>query len=441
MATIGGENTATTLTSNFKEVYADDLKDLRPQKYILQSRIGFKASAKLGKLYHQPVLLAREGGFSYKQSAAAPFTYGAAIPSVIKDAQLQGSQIFGHATIDFEAAAKGESTKNAFKNSVGIVIESLWDASQHRQECDLWYGQNPTAGSSIAGANIGVVSAVSSAVITISDAEWASGIYTACEGNQIQFFKADYTVLRGSGDSAGSYASGVAGTCTITKVDPVNKKLTIDFAPSSTAIIATDVIHWATNHANPIGGPADGGSNSMLGLHGILNTTSGNLLNISTDYSKWAPSQVACNGNLTLKLVQIGVAKAKQKGLDEPVALLISDATWAILCNDWASLVRFDKDTGTYTLGAEALKIRANNIKVDIMTSTYCKEGYAYMIPFSEFTRIGATDLTTEIPGRKGQELFTLVPGTNTYEFQTYQHIALFGMPGKCTIFTGITNI
>ena len=59
-------NTVDTLNGNFKEVYSDKIDNLIPDGVKLYNMIPFaKESKQLGNLYHQPVILQLEHGFTY----------------------------------------------------------------------------------------------------------------------------------------------------------------------------------------------------------------------------------------------------------------------------------------------------------------------------------------------------------------------------------------
>lgn len=56
-------NAVDSLQGHFKEVYADKIKDLRPEGSKLLTAIDFISSDKMaGAFYHQPVMLSHEHG-------------------------------------------------------------------------------------------------------------------------------------------------------------------------------------------------------------------------------------------------------------------------------------------------------------------------------------------------------------------------------------------
>ena len=80
---------------------------------------------------------------------------------------------------------------------------------------------------------MGVISAISSDVITFTDATWAPGIWVGMEGAVVEIFDSALTTKRVSPETA-----------IVTAVDVANKKITIDATPTSTA--ATDRVFFQT---------------------------------------------------------------------------------------------------------------------------------------------------------------------------------------------------
>ena len=66
--------------------------------------------------------------------------------------------------------------------------------------------------------------------------------------------------------------------------------------------------------------------------------------------------------------------------------------------------------------------------------------GKDWIIPQERFMKIGATDLTFNVPGR-GDQFFENVPNYAGYELRAYADLALIcGAPGMTVSITGIVN-
>jgi len=148
-------------------------------------------------------------------------------------------------------------------------------------------------------------------------------------------------------------------------------------------------------------------------------------------------------GNLTLKKIYDGVAKAVSKGLMEDVHVLVSPATYAVLANDQASLRRYDAKYSSKDAenGFEAVSFYGQNGKIEILSHPMVKEGEAICYPKGKAERIGATDVTFQTPGTEGGEMFKHLPDSTGYECRLYSEQAIFlPCPAKSVLFTGITN-
>jgi hypothetical protein len=181
----------------------------------------------------------------------------------------------------------------------------------------------------------------------------------------------------------------------------------------------------------------------MLGLHLIGSIGAGTtLFNVSTNYSLWRANAVAAGGvNLSFETIMRAIAAAVGKGLDEELTLLVNPLTWATLLTDQAALHRHGDSKGaSYEVGSDSIMFHSMVGTIKIISSIYCKEGYAYMFAPSMFKRIGSTDLTFRLPDR-GDEFFYQHPTKTAYGLRCYTSQALFTeAPGKMVLISGIDN-
>lgn len=422
---MAGENTVTQLNSNFKTIYGDRLKWLLSKNLQLIKSFRFKSSAKLGKTYQQPVVLKHEHGFTYAApgaSGAAGVAFIAAVPGFIENAEINGSQIFLRSALDYESAAKGASSKGAFVDSVGYLIENMWQSSQKRQEIELGYGQQ----------QLGVLTAASTTtILTISDATWSPGIWAGQEG-------ATLDITDGPGTSNLAVNSTTRGT--ILSIDMVAKTITLLAALTGAPASGSHRVFFGTQKSVAGTPQTNLVTQSMIGLDGILsNPTALHGINTAS-YSLWKSEQIALTSNLDIGDIETGIAKIRAKGAEGDYKLLYSPATQAKLLTNLSALTRFSAGDSKYKQGADGIVIRCGGMDVEMVDWVYCYEGSAYLINPDDFMRIGASDLTYKTPGR-GDELFILTPGFGSYELQTYQNLSLFCQaPGRQARFTGIVN-
>ena len=77
---------------------------------------------------------------------------------------------------------------------------------------------------------------------------------------------------------------------------------------------------------------------------------------------------------------------------------------------------------------------------IEIHSSIYCKEGYAYVLPKDCYQRIGSSDITLDQPGFEGKFL-KLLENANAYEMRAYTDQALVcHQPGTSTLLTFIKS-
>jgi hypothetical protein len=409
-------NTTSTMNAIFKRRYADKLERLIPEEYVLSSAISFNKKKKLGRVYHMPVVLEREHGVTYAASGDGNFTLDAPIAGQTEETEVQGSQCVIRGAIDYEALAKGAGKgDHSFEDSNDLLVENMSLSMRDRLEIALWYGRD----------ELGTVGGVAGNVITMTTAEWASGIWTGAGGAKIEAFTAAGTAQR-------------LGTMTITSVDIAARTVTVDAAAAGLA--ATDRLFFKTEHTCP-GGVAT--PKNMVGLHAIAVNT-GSLWGIDAAvYPLWKSCSLAVGGvQLSFEACQDLIALLMAKGYKGEGNLYVSPQTWAKMMTDQAALRRHGdpNKSGNYEMGAEKLTFWTQAGKLNIISSCLVKEGYGYILQPKNFTRIGATDITFNIPGRGG-EFFRQQDDQAGIEIRAFYHQALFTKaPGKIGLLTGIVN-
>jgi hypothetical protein len=427
-------NTVSTLNGLFKEVYAEVLQDVKPKGLKLQTDIKFAPRSQMpGNKFHQPVSLTHESGFTYAGADSGAFDINDAIAATYKDATIVGTQMLGKEQLSYEAAARAsKGGTQAFRSALDTMVENMFVSAKKRVEIDLFYGQN----------GLGTISAVSfgggagADTITITAAEWATGIWAGWEGAQIEIYSTN--AASGTQRTTGSTGTPANQTYfTILKIDVLTRVITLSEDVSGTGIPTTsDHVFWRSAKTSTA-------HNVFAGLHTIL-TTSGSLFGIdNATFSLWKADSVAAGSAvLTFSMLSNACALAVGKGLDEDVNAYVNPNVWADVLDAEVSRVQHTKGEGGafYEVGAEGIRFYSQNGTILIKSSNYVKQGYAYVIAPKLFKRIGATDITFKLPDR-GDEFFLHIPTKAGYELRCYSNQSLFcKAPGQNAYVTGITT-
>lgn len=410
-------NNLTTLNGLFKEVYAERINEIIPDGVKLLKDIPFVSKDKQnGSLYHQPVVLGLEHGVTFSTGGDA-FTLNDAVAGTVKDAQVQGTQMVLRSVLSYAAASRSVgSDKKAFEDGTKFLVGNMLRSMARKLEIELFYGQ----------VGYGKASAQSSAVVTVSTAEWAPGVWAGAEGMIVDFIA----------DDDGSSLC----VAPITSVDMSARTLTLGTATSgSHGAIQTEISSPGTVSIYAKGAYG----NEFAGIHKILTNTS-TLFNISaTTYNLWKGVEHDC-GSAALSFDKLisGVAKAVEKGLDSEIKVHVNPRTWSNLMSDLSALRQYDGSYNSKELaqGAQSLKFHGQNGVIEIVPNIYVKEGYAYGLVMDELLRVGSSDITFKRPGQ-GDEFFRDLESAAGYELRCYTDQAVFcSAPGKMILFKSIVN-
>lgn len=405
------DNTVGQLNGFFKEIYADKLKDLIPEGLKVINSIDFVSKEKQGgNFYHQPVILGMEHGVTFAASDEDAFNLLPAVAGQIKDAQVRGNPMVMRSILGYAAASRAmKGGQAAFMEATKYLVANMLRSASKKLEIEALYGQKGYAA-------IGTTPV--SATMSIAAAEWAPGIWAGAEGMPIDIYDATGAILRGS--------------FTVASVDMDAKTVTLTTSPVAAGVVATDVIY----HKGAFG-------NEFVGIHKILETTSGTIFNINVgQFNLFKGNSYNVAGALSFSKLTKASARPVEKGLDTKLTYFVNPRGWADLLNDQAALRMYDSSYSSAQIenGAKSIKFHSQNGELEIIPSIYIKEGYAYGLALEEWMRVGSSDITFKRPGQ-GEDFFRDLENAAGYEMRLYTDQAVFCMaPGKNVLLTGIVN-
>lgn len=411
MATPQSTNDFSTMNGMFKDVYAKEIKNLVPDGVKLLNMIPFNKSERLGKSFNQPVVLRMEQGLTFAEADAGVVTLNDAIASVSENAEVKGYQVILRAALAYDALFRSKDDKTSFISGTKHIVQSMIRSITKVSEIMMLYGQ----------VGLGTVSSYDSGdyVVTVTTADWASGIWAGGEGMPIEIRSAA-GVLRGNANLA--------------NVDFSGRTLTLD--QGIAGVVSTDVLYRKGTYGKEFAGIHKTLTNTGV-LHGID----------AAEYSLWKGNSYSAGAAaLSFNKLQDAIALAVEKGFEGKCTVVVNPKTWTDLLNEQAALRMYDQSYSKVQLenGAEAIRFHSQSGVVEIMTSIYCKEGYAYCLDIQSWSRIGSTDYTfmdNANNGDAGESYFKDVPNSTAVELRLYQCYSAFCVsPCSNTLISGIVN-
>jgi len=393
-------HSTTSLEGIFKRVYDNKVRFIYPNGVRLIKDIPYRGGDKRpGESFNAAITLVFENGFTYMAPADGVITLEAAAVGLTSRANVDGFQVILRSQIDYESIAKASTAgPRAFVQSTKHLVTNMANSFRKRQEIEGFYGR----------ADLGVVSAVATTKITFTTATYAPGIWSGTEDGLIEVFDTTLATLRGA--------------FTISSVNLGDKTLTATTDMAAGGVVATDRVFWKTAL---VAGPTH---KSAIGVHEILNTTSGTVFGINVSNTLWK-GNVVSGGSvaLTMDVVQEAVARITEKGGGEGrLCLYVSNDTWVDLIGDLEALKRFTKADGTarYNAGAEAITFWTQSGPVEIKPSIFVKGGFAYLLDLGSWSRIGAQDFAFGDPAER--QVFHRLEEKSGYDARAYANQSMF---------------
>jgi len=411
-------NAVSTLNGLFKERYADKVKDLVPDHVKLYNAIKFDESKKVGASFNEPVILALESGFTYGGESGDLFDLSAVKQFKMKNASIKARELVLRSAISIGALSRASSDQQSIEKSMDLMVGNMLKSIYHRLEVQMFYGQT----------NIGVIKTADTTtstekVVEITDASWAAGIWNGTTGHEIEIF-----------DSALSAKVHGSGDIQVKGYSLENKTVTIElvaggsFASTADDLAAGDVIYFS--------GACSGSAvvNEFLGIDGIATETTSlfGITNTNEPLFQGSVVDVGTNATtgaavLSFGKIEEGISRMVEKGLmEEEVSVYVNPKHWDDLLTEQDAKRAHDQSYSPSKVEAGSKKIVffGQNGTINIISSTFVKEGSSFILAEKDLKRIGSTEVTFKRPD--GEEYLELMEGKHGIEMRAYTDQALF---------------
>lgn len=413
------ENSTSTLTGNFKQIYGDRIIDLIPNVTRITKMLDFTYAEALGDKFNQPVDLSQEHGVTYAPANTENITLLDPTAGQMQNAMVDGSQVYARSRVNYEAMVKANKEgQKAFARATVHIVKRLTNAAGKRLEAMMLHGRRGW------GALASVSGSGTTRAWVITEATWAAGLWAGSKNMTLDVFAANL-----SGSKVNSNAK-----VTIVSVDISTRTLNV----SGNGTDLTDItagMNLFPETASP--------ANECAGIDAIIRNT-GTLFNISaSDYELWKGHVVGSVGRPTMTGFLGAVRRAVELGLTEDTTAIVSPRCFEVLNDDVAALRKYDSSYSTKegVNGVEEIKYHGQSGTLTIMPHLFQKDGQAHIIAPGEWKRIGATDLTFINRGANGEDKLILeLPNSPAAEMRCMFHGAVFCQaPAHAVVLDGIT--
>jgi hypothetical protein len=434
-------NSNATAIDLFKECYGD-LSDVTPKDQQLSKDIPFSQKQKVGEKYVEAVVLTHETGFTLSSSTDA-FELNSPRAGIVKQAEVTPYLSVLPSVVPWGVISRsaGGGAK-AFYDATKFIVRNNLKSHEKLMEILRIYGQassllgyvsyatatyrgvsftTGTGALTINGSSVSFTNGVntSSKWILLAPGSFASGHWVGMEGAKVNQV-----------DSTGA----IVGSGSLVAVDADMGAIQVDFVP----VVASS----ATSHRLCFDGQE--GAKDMVGIHKILNTTSGNLFSISsTNYSLWRAVQYSVAGKMTLAKAQLAVAQAVNRGgLAGDLKCYLNPRSWATIAATEAGLRVYDKSYSSSGAdnGFETITFYTQAGKIEFVPHRCVKEGDAFALFLPSWSRSGSAEVAFSVPGMSQDIIFPLENQAG-YAFRSFSDQYVFcNMPAVNIYFSGIND-
>ncbi len=437
MANVSQTSNATVLDL-FKEVYGD-LTNLIPEDFPLAQDIPFSQKEKVGEKYVEAVCLTNETGWTLSSSTDA-FELNPARAGTVKQAEVTPYITVLPSIVPWGVMSRSAGGGvRAFADATRYVVRNNVKSHGRLQEILRLYARADSLLGYVSYATqtyrgqafvngTGTLNGITftnginaaSKAILLAPGSFASGIWTANEGSQINEVNSSGVIV---------------ATGNLVSINSEYGYITVSYTPVAASS--------TTSHRVCFDGMQN--DQDFYGIQKILSTQSGLLFGINTsNYSLWQGNVINLNNTrLTLAKVQQAIANAVNKGgLEDDIVLYCNPRSWATIASTEAGLRIYDESykPSQAENGFSQVKFHSQNGSVTFKPHRCVKEGDAFGLVLPTWIRSGSAEISFTVPGAPGELIFPM-PNQAGYCFRTFSDQFIFcHQPAHNLYFSGIND-
>lgn len=387
-------STPTTLASRLKERYKDGISNLIPTSTVLLRKFKFKEDLAPGEKARFDIQLDHEQGFSVGQGE---ITLNPAVAQNTAKVEVEGYSVILRSRVSYDLITRAKTTKQAFATFHDKKFIPMTESYQKR--CEILakgYGRQ----------GLGVVSANSSGVLTITPGSWNAPLWLGMKGAVLEAFT-----------STATGATQHNGDLTVSAINVANKTVTV--TGTSSAVVANDILFLKDCHV-------DSGS-APYGLMDIAknNATLYNI-NASTEALWKSNTYNVGTSALTLGKILEAAGYSADMGCDEKLTCTVPVKAFQGLVADESALRSYDAKYSKAKAenGFEAISFYGATGEIEVIPYMFEKEGEFVMFPERYMSKIGSSDMTNQL-AKDGDIVFDL-ENTSAKEMRLFSEWTVF---------------
>lgn len=419
------------LRQQFKEVYGDEFLTACPVERQIYEKFPFKKGDEPGAEFVEAIRMTEEQGFSFRKAGTTGITMQPSIALKTESVRYTGDILEFRSTVDYEAVKRGMTSKQAFKDTVGVRQEAQRDSLVKHLEWTLLNGGSPCgviSGTPAAGS--GIYAGSQFRVVTLTAASYADAFWACSENMPLDIYDSTSAALSGTAVRRNTVVGGALGLFRVRAWDPDALTLTIeaDTAADWSTVVSGDCLWRSTSYLN-----------ESLGMVGVCNSANQVLFNINqATYGQWRPVRDLTGGPLTMARLLRAVALIHSRSATKAEYMArVHPLQWSALNNDLAALRRLNGESykskqGNNGFGEIEFYSAMGTIKV--VGHSFMKRGECIITDDMKWSRRGVSDIDFAMPVSTSNEpeYYIIKQDVNAVEFRAYSQQGMYcNMPSR----------
>jgi len=410
------------LYANFKEIYGDKFLTMSPVDRQLYDAFPFEAGDEPGRAYYEAIRMTEEQGYTFNLQGTSNRTLNPSIALKTERASIIGNIMEFRSSVDMEAIKRGGSTKQAFRETIGIKQEGLRDSMLFHTEWTLLRGGTPCG--TITALAADPAGNAARRLLTLSTTGYADAFWSNSENMPMDIYDTTSATLAPGAVRRNTVTAGTLNKFRVISWLPDTRQILVeaDLNTDWTAVVANDRL-WRTGAylAEDLG---------MLTICGMSGQT---VFGISqTVYGKWNSYRDVTGGPLTMSKIQRAIAGIRgRSAMKAAYTARMHPLQWEAVHNDLTALRRFDSSykMSKADAGHSEIEFYSAAGTVKLISNVFMPLDSCIITDESTWSRRGVSDIDFNMPGAGADgnpQMYVINQDQNVIQFRAYGQQGMF---------------